>query len=436
LKRIAMISFHTCPLADLGRKRTGGMNVYVREIGRRLGSSGVEVDVFTRSQSPDVGRVVPLGGKARVVHVQAGPQRPFGKDGIWLYLPAFVRGILDFAHARGIRYDIIHSHYWLSGWAGLELSRQLGAPLVHMFHTLGVMKNMVARVKEERETDLRIGIEKKVMGLSQLIVASTPADRAQMVWYYGADCSKIAVVPCGVDLDLFTPLPKETAKERLGLSGHRILLFVGRIQPIKGLDCLLKAVAMLIDKRGIHSEDLRLLIIGGDRDNRGNSADTEMERLKHLASQLGLDPVVTFLGSQPQEALPLFYSAAEVCLLPSRYESFGMVALESMACGTPVIASRVGGLNYTVRDGQTGYLIPEGNPRAIADRLDRLLRDSALRSFMGSRGIDQAKRHSWENITSQILSLYNRILSRKSSHALGPDRLSVSNTAKEAGICC
>jgi D-inositol-3-phosphate glycosyltransferase len=187
---------------------------------------------------------------------------------------------------------------------------------------------------------------------------------------------------------------------------------VGRIQPIKGLDCLLKALGILIEKSRISSKDLRLLIIGGDLDNGVPASNGEIKKLQSLTTELGLDSIVTFLGAQPQHVLPYFYSAAEVCVLPSRYESFGMVALESMACGTPVIASRVGGLSYTIRDGQTGYLIPEGNAVALADRIDRLLQDKSLRSLMGRQGANHAKKYSWENVTHQLISLYNRILSQ------------------------
>lgn len=426
-----MISFHTCPLAALGGKKTGGMNVYVRELGRQLGSQGIEVDVFTRSQNPKVDRVVSLGQGARVIHVPAGPEAPCEKDRGWIHVPRFSRGILDFVQTEKIHYDLIHSHYWLSGWAGLRLCRELNAPLVHMFHTLGVMKNMVAKNEEEKERALRIRLEKTVMRRSQLIVASSPADRAHMVWYYGADPDKIEVIPCGVDLKLFSSMPQETAKKHLGLSSRQVILFVGRIQPIKGLDSLLKALAMLIEKSRISLRDLRILIIGGDLDNGGNVANGEMKKLQGLTSQLGLDSMVTFLGPQPQEILPYFYSAAEVCVLPSRYESFGMVALEAMACGTPVIASRVGGLNYTVRDGQTGYLIAEGNAVALADKIGLLLQDNALRSLMGRQGARHAKKYSWKNIAHQIISVYNRTLSRRISKRLELDSSFPSITGRE-----
>jgi len=435
LKRIAMISFHTCPLAALGGKQTGGMNVYVREIGRQLGNQGIEVDVFTRSQSPKLKKVVPLGNRARVIHIPAGPTAPCEKDRVWLHLPQFCRGIIDFVRAERIHYDIIHSHYWLSGWAGLSLHADLEAPLVHMFHTLAVMKNLVAKSEEDKETALRIFLEKKVMDLSHLIIASSPADRAHMVWHYGADPNRIDVVPCGVDLDLFRPLPQDTSKNHLGLSDHRVILFVGRIQPIKGLDSLLRALAILMKRSRISPEDLRLLIIGGDLDNGGNPANGEEKKLRGLTSELGLDSMVTFLGAQPQHALPYFYSAAEVSVLPSRYESFGMVALESMACGTPVIASRVGGLNHTVRDGQTGYLIPEGNALVLADKIDLLLHNRSLRSLMGRQGAHSARKYSWKNIAQQVISLYRRVLSQKNPRVSNLPPFSPVITGEEIRSC-
>jgi D-inositol-3-phosphate glycosyltransferase len=411
------------------------MNVYVREVGRQLARRGIEVDVFTRAQNPKVDRVSSLGDGARVIHITAGPEAPFEKDQGWLYVPQFGRGILDFVKAERTRYDIIHSHYWLSGWAGLRLCRDLGAPLVHMFHTLGVMKNMVARHEKEKETALRILLEKRLMDLSQMIVASSPADRAHMVWHYGANPDKIEVIPCGVDLNLFNPLPQTMARAHLGLPPHRLILFVGRILPIKGLECLMNALSILIRRSSVDSRGIRLLIVGGDLENGAQATNGEMERLKGLTAQLGLDSMVIFLGPQPQHVLPYFYSAAEVCVLPSRYESFGMVALESMACGTPVIASGVGGLNYTVRDEQTGYLIPEGNALALADRIDRLLKDNSLRHAMGRQGTRHAEKYSWGGIVHQLMSLYGRILAQRISRGPEMDVLSSAVTGQEIRSC-
>ncbi len=430
-----MISVHTCPLAALGGKETGGMNVYVREVGRQLGSLGICVDVFTRSQNPEVDRVVPLGPRARVIHIPAGPEAPYDKRLVWLHLPQFRREILDFVRAEKIHYDVIHSHYWLSGWAGLSLQKDLGAPLVHMFHTLGVMKNRVAKNEEDKETSLRVFVEKRLMERSDLIVASSPSDKAHMLSYYEADPGRIEVVPCGVDLNLFSPLPQKSSRDYLGLSSREVILFVGRIQPIKGLDCLLRALAILIEKSRISSRDLSLLIIGGDLDNGGNAANGQVKRLKNLTAQLGLDSMVTFLGPQPQGLLPYFYSAAKVCVLPSLYESFGMVALEAMACGSPVIASRVGGLNNTIRHGKTGFLIPEGNAAALAEKIDLFLQDDSLRNRMGRNGVQHAKKYSWENIADQITSLYRQVLSREISEYSGMEAFPLFIAGKDAPSC-
>ena len=438
LMRIAMISVHTCPLAALGGKETGGMNVYVREVGRQLGNQGIEVDIYTRSQNPKVDKVVPLGHRARVIHIPAGPESPYEKSRVWFHLPQFWRGILEFTHTENIDYDIIHSHYWLSGFAGLKLQRELKAPLVHMFHTLAMMKNMVARNDEDKEPALRISIENKLMDLSDLIVASSPADRGHMLQHYGADPAKIIVVPCGVDLNLFSQLPKEICRHDLELSSRRAILFVGRITPIKGLECLLKALVILIGKSKISSSDLHLLIIGGELDNGGNGANKEMKKLNDLTSRLGLDSMVTFLGAKPQHDLPCFYSAAEVCVLPSLYESFGMVALECMASGTPVIASNVGGLSNTIINGYTGYLVPRGNATALAEKIDLFLQNDYLRSRIGKQAAHHAQKYSWEKITRQLVSLYNRVLSQK----MGSVRISPKennyhelNTAGTKSIC-
>lgn len=430
-----MISVHTCPLAALGGKETGGMNVYVREVARQLGSQGISVDVFTRYQNPKVDRVVSLGPRARVVHVPAGPEAPYEKNLIWFHLAQFCRGILDYVETEKIRYDIIHTHYWLSGSAGLKLQPHLEAPLVHMFHTLGVMKNKVSRNDSDRETGLRVHTEKSLMTLSDLIVASSPADRAHMLRYYRADPQKVEIVPCGVDLNLFSPLPQDTSRDYLKLSSRDVILFVGRIQPIKGLDCLLKALAILIEKSRISSRDLRLLIIGGDLENGGNAPNGEMSKLKGLTLQLGLDSMVTFMGAQPQHILPHFYSAAEVCVLPSLYESFGMVALESMACGTPVIASKVGGLNNTIKDGETGYLVPEGNAAALAEKIDLFLQNDSLRNRMGQNSVRHAKKYSWENIAQQLIVLYRRVLSQERPTYLETDSPSRFITADEIRCC-
>jgi D-inositol-3-phosphate glycosyltransferase len=409
--RIAMLSVHTCPLATLGGKETGGMNVYIRDLSRELGRRGIAVDCFTRSQNPDIPRINDkLGPKGRVIHLPAGPEAPYDKNQVADHLPEFVRGALDFARREGLDYDVIHSHYWLSGLAAFELRRAWGVPIVQMFHTLGHMKNSVAGSPEEWETEQRIEAEAQVMALADRLVAATPLERAQMVWLYGADASKVSVVPCGVDLDLFRPIPPDEARLRLGLpAGRRVILFVGRIDPLKGIDTLLRAMALVAPDIPDWQESLSVIIIGGAPGAGAEQTNAELVRLQQLRAELGIEDLVTFQGAQDQETLAYHYSAAEMLVMPSHYESFGMVALEAMACGTPVVASKVGGLAFSVQDGETGFLVPGGDPEALARRIRQLLTDEGLQRRMGQQAVRWARRYSWSAVAEQILGVYELV---------------------------
>lgn len=403
-----MLSYHTCPLATLGGKDTGGMNVYVRELTRRLGRLGVHVDVFTRSQDEHVPHVLhDLGYGNRVVHVPAGPEVPLPKQELAGYLPEFVQGILHFAEVKGLRYDLIHSHYWMSGLAARDLKAAWGAPVIHMFHTLGLMKQRVARLPGEAEGEYRLKGEYEVLQLADRIVAATPAELAQLQWLYQADVRKIAVIPPGVDISRFYPIPRDEAQEVIGVPPcEDMLLFVGRIEPLKGLDTLIQAIARL-RTRDIY---VCLVVIGGDPDTSPEAQSAEMARVRALCDQAGLSDLVTFLGKRSQETLPYYYSAANAVVVPSYYESFGMVALEAMACGTPVVASQVGGLAFLVQDGVTGFTVPVDEPEALADKLALLLRDEPLRQKLGQQALAVAQQYAWENIAARILALYGQAL--------------------------
>ncbi|RLC93561.1 MAG: glycosyltransferase family 1 protein, partial [Chloroflexi bacterium] len=369
---IAMLSVHTCPLATLGGKETGGMNVYVRDLARELARRGHRVDVYTRSQDADAPRISnELGPGARVIHIPAGPEHPYNKHLVYDHLPEFVDGVLAQAEADSIQYDVLHSHYWLSGAAARELRRQWGTPIVHMFHTLGKMKNAVARRPKERETPRRIQIETEIVRFADALVAATPVEEEQLVRLYGADPASIRVISPGVDTERFHPIPAAHAKERIGLCEDCcVILFVGRIEPLKGIDNLLRAIAQVVGKRPDLRAGLIVPIIGGDPDRIHE--DDEMVRLQELREELGIGDVVTFLGAKDQDTLQYYYSAAEMVVMPSDYESFGMVALEAMACGAPVIASDVGGLSFLVQHGRTGYRIPARDPAALAGKVTRL----------------------------------------------------------------
>jgi D-inositol-3-phosphate glycosyltransferase len=399
-----MLSYHTCPLATLGGKDTGGMNVYVRDLTRQLGSRGIQVDVYTRSQDEHVPHVLhDLGYGNRVVHVPAGPEVPLPKPELATFIPDFVRGIQDFAVQKELHYDVIHSHYWMSGLAAKVLKESWKVGVVHMFHTLGLMKQRVARDATEKEGDYRINGEREVLRFADRIIAATPAELAQLQWLYQADTRKVNVVPPGVDVSKFYPIPDDEAKAFIGVPPcERMLLFVGRIEPLKGIDTLLEALAIM------RREDVIvcLSVIGGDPSLSSENSSIEMARLQALREQYGLEDMVAFLGQRAQDTLPYYYSAARAVVVPSHYESFGMVALEAMACGTPVVASQVGGLAYLVRDGETGFTVPVDDPQALAERLKRLVLDDDLHAEMGGRAAEFAQEYRWENIAEKILDLY------------------------------
>ncbi len=401
-----MLSVHTCPLAALGGKETGGMNVYVREVSRELGRMGIEVDVFTRSQNPRIDRVVPFAPGVRVVHLRAGPEAPMPREDVYRHLDEFVEMLDRWRVVDGGEYQLLHGHYWLSGVAGLRLGSRWGVPLAQMFHTLGQMKNSVARTAGELEPELRIAAETRIVAAADRVIAANAVERDHLACCYGARREEVAVIPCGVDTDLFRPIDSGSAKAELGLPGTPLLLFVGRLQPIKGLETLLTSMALLPERP-------LLLIIGGDQDEPLNG---HVAHLRSRVAGLGLDASVRFLGAQPQERLRLYYAASDATVMPSYYESFGMVALEAMACGSPVIASNVGGLTTTVRDGVTGFLVPDGDAVALAGAIARVLGDADLRWRLGREAVRWASRYRWPCVAEGVCREYARLVPRAARH--------------------
>ena len=413
--RIAVMSYHTSPLAPLGGRETGGLNVYVRELARELVERGHHVDVFTRRTDADAPEIVPMAAVsgpdgplaqadgrpvARLVHIDAGRAAPLEKRTLPAYIDAFEAGVTAFVRREGLTYDVLHSHYWLSGLVAERLKTRWGLPHIAMFHTTGQVKNR-ARVSEQ-EPETRIEAERAIAQGAERVVVASRDEQQLLVRLYGANADRIAVVPCGVNLDLFRPIAKEDARRQLGLSDDdRILLFVGRIEPLKGVDILLGAAAQLEG-----DSDCFVLVVGGDSTDRQG----EVAHLRGLASELGIAERVSFLGAVDHERLPLFYSAADVCVMPSFYESFGLVALEAMACGTPVVASRVGGLAGTVRDSETGYLIPWRCPEPFAERLELLLGNEELRRAFGLAAREAVERFRWGNVAEAMLGLYRELI--------------------------
>lgn len=410
IRRIAMLSVHTCPLAMLGGKKTGGMNVYVRDFSRELGRQGILVDVFTRSQDDCAPRIKhDLGNGGRVIHIAAGPEKPIPVDQVANYLDEFTAGVLQFAASEDIEYDLIHSHYWLSGLVADKLRDVWQRPIVHMFHTLGHMKNQIAQSDNQRASDARLAGEYKVMTLADKLIAATPAEEAQLIDLYNAQPGKIAIIPPGVDLERFQPIPKDVAKKQVGIPcGNTNILFTGRIEPLKGIDTMLRAMALIQARRPEVLHNACMAIIGGDP--WADDLDEEMARLQQLRTDLDIHDLVTFLGAKDQDLLPNYYAAAEMVVMPSHYESFGMVALEAMAMGTPVIASEVGGLAYLVKHGVTGYHVPSRDPEALAARIYELLSNHKCRQHLGQQARDYARQYDWANIVNRMITIYEEVL--------------------------
>ena len=409
--RVAVLSVHTCPLASLGGWETGGMNVYVRELSRGLGRLGVQTDVFTRRQDPDVPTVVEIGEHARVIHVDAGAPRHRDKYAVIDDLPELACNIQRYRNHAGARYDLIHSHYWLSGRLASLFKEHWRAPVVAMFHTLGALKNRVAVDTAELEQQIRVDIERRTMATADRIVAATEVDRNHMLEAYDANPRKIVVVPGGVNLDLFQPGDRQAARQVLGLGLEPTLLFVGRIQRLKGIDILIRAAAELRHDIG----RLRVLVAGGTGDEPGRQRSEEareLQRLRALVHDLDLGTVVQFVGAVDQPLLPEYYRAADVTVMPSTYESFGLVAVESLACGTPVVASRVGGLATIVHDGENGALVPWRDPRLFADRIRPILTDAAHAARLRRGALDTAEQFSWSAVAQRTLGIYDTLLAR------------------------
>lgn len=418
ISRIGMISVHTSPLAPLGGKKTGGMNVYVRELARELARRGIEVDIFTRRSAPNTPEIdTSLGEGVRVITIPAGPVQPMDPDAIFPHLSQFAAGIIAYVTRTQRQYDVIYSHYWLSGWVAHKLKEVWKTPFVHMFHTLGHMKNRIG-TGPVSIPDVRITVETQIVSWADRIIAATPAEHAQLLWLYRADRRKITIVPPGVDPQRFRPIPQPEAKAQLNIPDKdKLLLFVGRIEPLKAVDTILEALKLIKIENPDLLTSTRCAIIGGDPDS---SADTELTRLRELCCAMNLDEVVDFLGAKDHKMLPLYYAAASAVIVPSDYESFGMVALEAMAAGTPVIASEVGGLAFLVQDHMTGFLIPVRDAPALANAMTRLLCDPEIRFKLGQNAAELAQHYIWPRIVNQLLPVFESVAFRPPAVSVSP----------------
>jgi D-inositol-3-phosphate glycosyltransferase len=396
--RIAIISAHSCPVGTLGTRDTGGMSVYIVELARELGKEGHLVDAYTRVHDPNDPQIVNLGVNARLIHIEAGEFEQIHKLAVYSYLPDFACNLEAFRKSNELQYDLVFSHYWLSAWVGEYLQRWWNVPHITMFHTLGAVKNAIGVGKGEPE--LRIKTEGELARSCHYVIAPTEREREELVRQYGTSPERTGVVPCGVNTELFRPVDREVARQEAGFGNGNNILFVGRIDPLKGIESLLRAVPYLRNR-----QNTKLTLVGG---GEGNQRETE--RLKALSRELGIEDLVTFVSAVKQDRMPYYYSASDVCVIPSYYESFGLVALESLACGTPLVATDVGDMSNIIRQGETGYIVADNEPHRLAEKIDLVLDRSATGKYPVSLLRDSVSGFEWSNIAEAITGEFRRVL--------------------------
>jgi D-inositol-3-phosphate glycosyltransferase len=399
VRRVAVFSMHTSPLAQPGAGDGGGMNVYVRALASALARAGVECDVYTRAEQENQPPVVEVEPGFRVVHVTAGPRTPLPRYELLALVDPFVaetNRLLETAPPV----EVLHANYWLSGAVAHQLKHLRNLPLVATFHTLARVK---ADAGVDDDPDQRARTEHDVIACADLMLASTDDERDQLETLYGAVAERVEIVPPGVDHSVFFPADPGVAKRRLGLDGRRTLLFAGRIQPLKGVGMAVHCLAELDDP------DTTLMVVGGPS---GADGHEELARVRALAHDLGVAGNVRFVPPQPHNRLADFYRAADVCIVPSRAESFGLVALEAAACGTPVVAASVGGLRSLVDDGATGFLVEGRDPAAYAAPVATLLDNPELATEIGATASAHSRRYSWSTTAARLRRLYGDLVAR------------------------
>jgi len=401
--RIAVLSVHSSPLAIPGVGDSGGMNVHIRALASELARAGIASDLYTRATSPHDPPVVEVEPGVRVLHLAAGPLAEVPKHSLPRYLCAYLCALLRAGERHG-PYDLLHSHYWVSGWVARLARERWQSPVAHSFHTLGRVKNAHLAEGEEPEPAARLAGEERVAATADSLLAATPAEARQLTELYGAPQSKVRVIPHGVDRSRFHTGDQAAARAALGVTRPHVLAFVGRLQPLKAPDVAVRTLAVLA--RRCPDLDVELLVVGGPS---GNGVD-EPRRLARLAAQEGVQDRVRFLPARPNEHLACVYQAADLLLVPSRSESFGLVALEAQACGTPVVAARVGGLGHAIGDGTTGRLLSSHDPEGWAATVASLLHHPGKLAAMGQAAARFAGVHGWDVAASRLLDVYGELL--------------------------
>jgi len=393
--KIAMLSIHSSPIGDLGTRDTGGMSVYVREMANELGRKGHHIDIFTQHNVGKHDPVIHLNKNVRLVHLSGGTRGNIAKSSLYEVLPQLFYQLESFRIKEDITYNIIHSHYWLSGILGLKLQSSWNAYHLITYHTIGAVKNLTCPT--ENASELRLTNERKLAKLCDQIVLPTQKEKEHVIQYYNAPVDKIQIVPCGVNLELFKPMDKLSARRHLAFHvNDLIVLYVGRYAPIKGLDRLLKAFRNLM-----HLPHLRLVMVGGDGEH-----SPMLRQLQSKAKALHIENRITFAGRVDQETLPQYYSAADVLVVPSYYESFGLVALEALACGTPVVTTSVGAMEEIVKDGHTGYVAKDPNPQHYARLIETILLKQQQNGLSSAEIRSSVAEFTWSRSASLLLEAY------------------------------
>ncbi|MDX2232616.1 MAG: glycosyltransferase family 1 protein [Leptolyngbyaceae cyanobacterium bins.349] len=427
---IALISDHGDPAADVGKEEAGGQNVYVRQVGESLAKLGWQVDMFTRKVKPEDPAIVQHSPHCRTIRLVAGPQSFIPRDQVFSYMPEFVTAFQKFQAKEGTNYPLIHTNYWMSAWVGLQLKEQSNIQLIHTYHSLGAVKYQSVPLRPAI-ADTRLAVEREILEQANCIVATSPQEE-EVLRSLVSTQGCVEVIPCGTDIDNFHAMPKSEARSTLGFAADEaIVLYVGRFDPRKGIETLVKACAKLkagIEHQAINLDGtptayslnpakLRLVIVGGSDPDHADGL--ERDRIAKMVADLGLAHNTQFVGRVGHNLLPLYYTAADVCVIPSHYEPFGLVAIEAMACGTPVVASAVGGLKFTVVPEETGLLVPPQDVDGFAMAIDRILSDELwARKLRRQAPIRVQQNFSWSSVAAQLSHLYRRLLAQSISHEL------------------
>ncbi|MFN2490244.1 MAG: glycosyltransferase [Actinomycetota bacterium] len=403
LTHVAVLAYHSSPLTEPGAGDAGGMTVYVRELAEALAQRGVATDIFTRATSSSR-PVTTLRSGVRVVAVEAGPPVALSKDELSRHVDDFAMGVRAFATAQRVRYDVVHSHYWQSGLAGRALSRAWGTPFVHSQHTLARVKNRYLAPGDTPEPQTRIDGEDAVTSAADVMIASTDDEWQQLACLYDVAHDRLKTIHPGVDHCVFRPGDRAADRAGLGLSDEAMMLYVGRIQPLKGLELAIRAAGQLVPRL---DRPLLFHVVGGES---GAAGANELARLRTLAASLDVGSNIRFVGATSHDEVPRFYRAADAVVVCSYSESFGLAALEAHACGTPVVGTSVGGLSHIVQDGSSGFLVGSRDPEVFAARLETILSSEAVRLAFADNALRSASSFSWQATADSLLELYECLL--------------------------